>query len=365
MAIDVFQLIRFAAQQSASDLQLVVGTSPLIRVFGALNPMTDMERLTEEEVIAAFSQLTTPEERDSFHKNLELDWGYTLPGVVWLRCNAAQQQNGLSLALRLFPPHVPTIEEFGLPQIYNKLAEEPRGLLVLSGPTDSGKSTTLAAMVNHLNILGGRNIVTIEDPIEFVHTSINGAITQRQVGRDTLSFAFAMKHVLRQNPDVILLGEMRDVDTAAAVLSVAETGHLIFTTSHASSTHQAVERIIDYFPPHERHLAQSRLASLLIGVACQLLVPRVDGSGRVAAVEILMANAPVRNLIRDGKIYQLPNTIRTGRDAGMMSLDDSLVDLYRQRIIDYDTLFANCVDRDEVEELISTGGMVKPSTRRK
>jgi twitching motility protein PilT len=333
MAIDVFQLIRFAAQQSASDLQLVVGTSPLIRVFGVLNPMTDMERLTEEEVIAAFSQLTTPEERDSFHKNLELDWGYTLPGVVRLRCNAAQQQNGLSLALRLFPPHVPTIEEFGLPQIYNKLAEEPRGLLVLSG--------------------------------EFVHTSINGAITQRQVGRDTLSFAFAMKHVLRQNPDVILLGEMRDVDTAAAVLSVAETGHLIFTTSHASSTHQAVERIIDYFPPHERHLAQSRLASLLIGVACQLLVPRVDGSGRVAAVEILMANAPVRNLIRDGKIYQLPNTIRTGRDAGMMSLDDSLVDLYRQRIIDYDTLFANCVDRDEVEELISTGGMVKPSTRRK
>jgi len=203
-----------------------------------------------------------------------------------------------------------------------------------------------------LNTNESRHVVTIEDPIEYVHAGLKCAITQRQLGSDTLSFAMALKHILRQDPDVILVGEMRDLDTAAAVLTIAETGHLIMTTGHAPSTSQAIERIVDLFPPHERYLAQTRLASLLIGVLCQVLVPKADGSGRVAAVEIMIANPPVRNLIREGKIYQLPNVIRTHRDIGMISLDEALVSLYLEQKISGETLLAFCNDRQEVEKLI-------------
>ena len=207
-------------------------------------------------------------------------------------------------------------------------------------------------MINHLNNNESRCIVTIEDPIEYVHPSIKCAISQRQLGSDTLSFAQALKHVLRQDPDVILVGEMRDLETASAVLTIAETGHLILSTGHAPSAPQAVERIIDLFPPHERFLAQTRLASLLVAVLCQVLVPRAGGSGRVAAVEVMLANAPVKNLIREGKIYQLPNVIRTHREVGMISLDEALVNLYLKRLITGESLLAFCNDRQEVEKLI-------------
>lgn len=207
-------------------------------------------------------------------------------------------------------------------------------------------------MIHHLNLIQSRHVVTIEDPIEYVHPSIKCAITQRQLGSDTMSFANALKHVLRQDPDVILVGEMRDVDTAAAVLTIAETGHLVLSTGHAPSATQAMERVIDLFPPEERHLAQARLASLLIGVLCQVLVPRADGIGRIAAVEIMLANPPVKNLIREGKIYQLPNVIRTHRDIGMISLDEALVNLYLKQIIAGETLLAFCNERPEVEKLI-------------
>jgi twitching motility protein PilT len=207
-------------------------------------------------------------------------------------------------------------------------------------------------MIDHLNQHESRHVVTIEDPIEYVHPSQKCAITQRQLGSDTKSFAAALKHVLRQDPDVILVGEMRDIETAGAVLNIAETGHLVLTTGHAPSATQAMERVIDLFPPEERHLAQARLASLLIGVLCQVLVPRADGKGRVAAVEVMLANAAVRNLIREGKIYQLPNVIRTHRDIGMITLDESLVNLYRKHIISGETLIAFCNDRGEVEKLV-------------
>jgi len=197
-------------------------------------------------------------------------------------------------------------------------------------------------------------VVTIEDPIEYAYLSLKCAITQRELGSDTLSFAEALRHVLRQDPDVILVGEMRDTETAAAVLTIAETGHLILTTGHAPSATQAMERVIDLFPPHERHLAQTRLASLLLGVLCQALVPRAAGSGRIAAVEIMLANPAVRNLIREGKIYQLPNVIRTHTQDGMETLDQALINLYRQEIISHQNLLAFCNDRDEVEKL--TGG---------
>jgi len=350
--MDISALLHTAKSKAASDLHLVVSSPPLLRIDGSLTPVDNATPLTKDDISQAFLQITSDEQREDFNKNLELDFSYVLPEVGHVRCNAAQQRGAISLALRLLPPKVPTIDEMELPEICEELALKPRGLVIVTGPTGSGKSTTLAAMINHLNTNESRHIVTIEDPIEYVYPSVNCAITQRQLGSDTTSFANALKHVLRQDPDVILVGEMRDLDTAAAVLTIAETGHLVLTTGHAPSATQAMERIIDLFPPDERHLAQTRLASLLIGVLCQVLIPRANGSGRIAAVEVMLANPPVRNLIREGKIYQLPNVIRTHREIGMISLDEALVNLYLKGVISSEALFAFCNDRQEVDKLI-------------
>ncbi len=350
--MDIFPLLAIGKSRRASDLHLVVGNPPLLRVDGELGPVDNTAPLTGDEISEALTQITTPEQRKEFNENLELDFGYNLPGVGFLRCNAAMQRGSISLAVRLLPPIIPTIDELELPEICKQLILKPRGLIVVTGPTGSGKTTTMAAMIQHLNNNKRCHIVTVEDPIEYIHTSKKCAITQRQLGTDTHSFTEALRRILRQDPDVILVGEMRDLDTAAAVLTIAETGHLILTTGHAPSATQAMERIIDLFPPDGRHLAQTRLASLLIGVLCQTLVPRASVPGRIAAVEIMLANAPVRNLIREGKIYSLPNVIRTHREIGMLSLDEALVNLYLKKIITGETLLAVCNDREEVEKLI-------------
>jgi twitching motility protein PilT len=350
--MDVFALLRTGHSARASDLHMVVGSPATFRIDGSLEPADGQSALTPEDVNEAFLQLTKAEEREEFHRHLELDFGYTLPGVGRLRCNAAQQRGSISLAVRLLPPRIPTIDELELPHICKELALRPRGLLVVTGPTGSGKTTTMAAMIQHLNTCESRHVVTIEDPIEYVYTGTKCAMTQRQLGSDTLSFANALKHILRQDPDVILVGEMRDPDTADAVLTIAETGHFILTTGHAPSAAQAMERVIDLFPPHQRHLAQSRLASLLVGVLCQTLVPRADGSGRIAAVEIMLGNPPVKALIREGKIYQLPNVIRTHRDIGMITMDESLVELYLKGTITGESVLQFCNDQKEVEKLM-------------
>ena len=350
--MDVFTLLRTAHSQRATDVHISVGSPATFRIDGSLQPANGVAALTAEDVNEAFLQLTTPEEREQFHRHLELDFGYSLSGMGRLRCNAAQQRGSISLAVRLLAPKIPTVDELELPQIIKQLATKPRGLVVITGPTGSGKSTTLAAMINYLNTTESRRIVTIEDPIEYMHSSIKCGVAQRQLGSDTLSFANALRHVLRQDPDVILLGEMRDPETADAVLTIAETGHFILTTGHAPSATQAMERIIDLFPPHQRELARVRLASLLVGALCQVLVPRADGSGRVAAVEIMLANPPVKALIREGKIYQLPNVIRTHRDIGMISMDEALVSLYLKGTISGESVLAFCNDRNEVEKLI-------------
>jgi twitching motility protein PilT len=352
--MDIFALLIKAKGMGASDLHLVLSSPPLFRVRGRLEAVDGASPLTGDEITEAFAQITTPEEREHFAAHLELDFAYSLPGVGRLRCNAAQQRGAISLAVRLLPEQIPTIDELQLPQIYKDLALRPRGLLIVTGPTGSGKSTTQAAMIQHLNTTESRHVVTIEDPIEYVHQSIKCAITQRQLGSDTHSFAAALKHVLRQDPNVILVGEMRDLETAAAVLTLAETGHLVMSTGHAPSAPQAIERIIDMFPLHERPLAQARLASLLIAVLCQVLVPRADGSGRVAAAEIMLANPPVKNLIREGKIYLLSNVIRTHREIGMITMDEALVSLYLKQVISGETLMSFCNDRQEVEKLIGT-----------
>jgi twitching motility protein PilT len=360
--IDAFSLITAARDRGGSDLHLVVDSRPLVRTRGSLEQLPH-DFLTSEDTAAALDQLASPSDRETFKRELELDFGFTMPGVGRLRCNAAQQRGAISLAIRLLPPVIPTIDELELPEICKDLVTRPRGLVIVTGPTGSGKSTTLAAMIQHLNNTESKHVITIEDPIEYIYPSIRCAVTQRQLGTDTKSFAQALKHVLRQNPDVILVGEMRDLETAAAVLTIAETGHLVLSTSHAPSTHQALERIIDLFPPHERHLAYTRLASLLVGVLCQALVPRSVSDGRIAAVEVMLANTAVRNLIREEKLYQLPNVLRTSRDEGMVSLDDSLVDLYRNQKISRETVFDFCQDPDEVGRLL--GGRTRSAGPRR
>ncbi|MFC2042157.1 type IV pilus twitching motility protein PilT [Chloroflexota bacterium] len=359
--MDIVLLLKEARDRKASDLHLIALTPPLLRIDGSLQPIENGDALNAEEIAEALTQLTSGEQREDFEQTLELDFGLTRPDIGYLRCNAARQRNGISLAIRLLPPYIPTIDELELPPITKELALRPRGLVVVTGPTGSGKTTTLAAMIQYMNEKESRHIVTIEDPIEYVHPTSKGAITQRQLGDDTLSFPNALRHVLRQDPDVILVGEMRDFDTAAAVLAIAETGHLILTTGHAPSAPQAVERIIDLFPYNERHLAQARLASLLNGVLCQTLVPRASGAGRIAAVEVMLANSAVRSLIRDGKIFQLPNVITTHREIGMISLDETLVNLHTRGVITFETMMSFCNNRNEVEEIIkhTTSGNIR------
>lgn len=350
--MDIFAVVLVAAARGASDLHLVASSPPLVRIHGSLQPIANMPPLTGEDIEQAFHQMTSEKERADFERCLELDFGYTLTDVGRLRCNAAKQCGTISLAIRLVPLTIPTIAELGLPDICKELVLKPRGLVVVSGPTGSGKSTTLAAMINYLNNIESRRVVTIEDPIEYVYSNNKCTITQRELGNDTLSFAGALKHVVRQDPDVILVGEMRDFETAAAALSIAETGHLVLTTGHAPSASQTVERIANLFPPHERHLAQSRLASVLVGILCQALVPKADGSGRVAAVEVMLASPAVKANIREGKVYQLPNAILTQARMGMVLLDQVLIKLYRKEIIDSENLFAFCNDPEEITRLI-------------
>jgi len=350
--LSINELLITAKSNRASDLHLIASSPVLFRIDGALVPANSSEPLTPADIAEAFNEITTDSEREYFKEFRELDFAYSLPGAGYFRCNAALQRGAISLAIRLLPPKIPTIDELELPLLCKQLVTQKRGLIIATGPTGSGKSTTLAAMIQHLNLHESRHVVTIEDPIEYVYSPIQCAITQRELGNDTLSFPRALRHILRQDPDVILVGEMRDVDTAAAVLNVAETGHLILTTGHAPGAAQAMERIIDLFPPHERPLAQARLASLLVGVLCQTLVPRADGTGRTAAVEIMLANSAVKNLIREGKIYQLNNVIRTYASIGMISMDEALVRLYTKGTITGKTLFEFCNDRKEISRLI-------------
>jgi twitching motility protein PilT len=352
--VDIINLVHLAKYKGASDIHLAVGSPAMFRVRGELVTADSDDLLTPEDMQLGFDTMTSEEEKAEFRKNLELDFAYSVPNLVRLRCNVAKQRGNIALVMRLIANSIPDIESLGVPEICKELILKPRGMIVISGPTGSGKSTTLAAMIDYLNHTQRRRVVTIEDPIEYVYTSQKCAVTQRELGGDTRSFAEALRHVLRQDPDVILVGEMRDLETASAALTIAETGHLVLTTGHAPSTYQAMERIVDMFPPHERQLAQTRLASLLIAVLCQALVPTVDGKGRVPAIEIMLANPAVRNLIREGKIHQLPNAIRTNGRLGMQLLDQALVNLHRKGSISTDNVYAFCNDIDEVEKLIAS-----------
>ena len=348
---DIVALLQLGKKKGASDLHIVVSSPPLYRINGSLVPADDLPVLSSEDIEQALKQVTTEKELSDFQHNLELDFGRTIPEVGRVRFNAARQRDTTSLVIRLLPSKIPTPEDLGLPKVCKELVMRPRGLVVISGPTGSGKSTTLASMIEYLNINESRRVITIEDPIEYTYENKKCTITQRELGHDTLSFAEALRHVLRQDPDVILVGEMRDLETASTALTVAETGHLVLTTGHAPSASQAVERIANMFPPHERSLAQTRLASLLLGIFCQTLIPKADGSGRVAAIEVMLANSAVRNLIREGKTFQLPNTIRMNTQQGMELLDQALVRLYRSSAITREMVYDFCNDHDEIVRL--------------
>lgn len=350
--MDMQSLLYLTEVKGASDLHMLAYSPPMMRIDGAIKSVEGMASLTPEDLHQGFEQITSPREREDFEKNKELDFAYAIPDVARFRVNVALQRGSLTFAIRRLSLSIPTIEDLGLPEVCRDLILKPRGLVIISGPTGSGKSTTLAAMINHLNTVKAARLVTVEDPIEYVYTSQKCAITQREVGVDTMSFAEALRHVLRQNPDVILVGEMRDLETASAVLTIAETGHLVLTTGHAPSAPQAIERVIDLFPPHERHLAQTRMASLLQGILCQTLIPKLNATGRVAAIEVMLGNSAVKNLIREGKIHQIPNIIRTSSQLGMELLDQCIARLYRKKLISYDSLLAVCNERDEVLRLI-------------
>ncbi len=353
--MDILSIVRLAGEKGASDLHLMVDNPPTLRIKGAMEPIADMQPLTSDDLSQALKQITSEEQRADFEHNLELDFGYSVPGVGRIRCNAARQRGTLAFVIRLLPSVVPTLEQMGLPEVCKELILKPRGMVVVSGPTGSGKSTTLSAMINYLNSTESRRLVTIEDPIEFVYSNDKCTITQRELGGDTKSFAEALRHVLRQDPDVILVGEMRDLETASAALEIAETGHLILTTGHAPSAPQTVDRIIDMFPPYERATVQSRLASLLVGVLTQALIPTVDGKGRVAAIEIMLASPAIRANIREGKIFQIPNAMLTQSRMGMVLLDHALVDLHRKGTISRESVLAFCNDPDEVAKLMGAG----------
>ena len=345
-------LLQMTMTRGASDLHLKTGGVPVLRINGELIPQDDMPAITAEEIRQVFEEMTTDEQRDSFAAELELDFAYQPNDVGRFRVNTYLQGGTISLACRPVRTQVPTIEELGLPEVCKDLILKRSGLIVVTGPTGCGKSTTMAAMMNYLNQKERRKVVTIEDPIEFVHQDKKCIFSQRELGRDTRSFANALKHALREDPDVILVGEMRDLETMATALTAAETGHLVLTTLHTPSASQAIDRFIDIFPPHQQQQVRTQLSTTLEGILYQILVPRADNSGRVAAVEVMLATAAIKNLIREGKTYQIMNVLQTGAQYGMQTLDQALLALCRNGIISREEALARSVNTKELKGML-------------
>jgi twitching motility protein PilT len=348
-------LLRIVVERGASDLHLKVGSPPVLRINGKLVRYGEPLGLTPKEIEEAFEHVTTKGQREGFARKSELDFAYSVHGLARFRVNAALQRGTISLVFRQVNWRIPLLEELGLPEVCKILALKPDGLILVTGPTGCGKSTALAAMLDHLNEREPRRVVTVEDPIEYLFKDKQCFITQRELGADTESFATALKHVLRQDPDVILVGEMRDLETIATALTAAETGHLVFATLHTPSAPQAIDRIIDVFPPHQQNQIRAQLSTTLQAVLYQALIPRTDGNGRVAAVEVMIATTAIRNLIREGKTYQMANVIQTGTQYGMQTLNQALRDLHQKGLITLQDAFLKSDNPDELWEWIGDG----------
>lgn len=339
---EVQRLLDYAILQNASDLHVTVGAPPTIRVDGRLLAVKDEEIMTPDAAKQFVEGLTPPEQLERLEQRKELDFSFGYKTTRY-RTNVYYQKGYLAAALRIIPTKIRTLTELGLPPILEKFTTQSQGFFIITGPTGHGKSTTLAAMVDNINDSRTEHIVTIEDPIEYVFEHKKSLISQREVGSDTNSFSRALRAVLREDPNVVLLGEMRDLETIEAALTVAETGHLVFTTLHTNSAAQTADRIIDVFPPHQQQQVRQQLASVLLGVVSQRLIPKTNG-GRVVACEIMVADSAVRNLIREGKTHQLQNVIQTSAASGMISLDKVLAELVARGEITLDDALTWAID---------------------
>jgi twitching motility protein PilT len=338
-------------KKKASDLHIQVGLPPMLRVDGSLVAVTGADVLTEETIEALIFSILDEDQKQILLKDKEFDFSFAYGDLGRFRVNAFHERGNMAAALRLIPNEILSIEQLGLPAIVNKFADYPRGLVLVTGPTGSGKSTSLAAMVHKINQEQSKHIITIEDPIEFTHRSQKSVIVQREVHYDTYSFSAALRSALREDPDVVLVGEMRDLETIASAITIAETGHLVFATLHTNSASQSIDRMIDVFPPHQQPQIRAQLANILMAIVSQRLIPTIGG-GRVAAAEILVATPAVRNIIREGKAHQLEAVIQTGAEFGMQSMDKQLVNLIHEGTITYDEARNFAVDLDELDRLM-------------
>jgi twitching motility protein PilT len=349
--IDAF--FKLMNEQGASDLHLMAGQPPALRIRGEIERVK-YKVLDNDDLRGMLYEIAPETKIKAFEETGDVDFGYEIPGLARYRANFFMQKNGVGAVFREIPSAIMTAEQLGLPPVVSKLASLPRGLVLVTGPTGSGKSTTLAAIVDVANRVRKDHIITVEDPIEFVHQSQGCIVNHREVGVHTASFSTALRGALREDPDIILVGEMRDLETISLAVEAASTGHLVFSTLHTSSAWKTVDRVIEVFPSHEQPLIRSTLADGLRAVIAQTLFKRIDRKGRVVALEILIANPAVRNLIREGKTHQLPSMVQTGKKYGMVLLDDSIMDLYKKGMISAEEAYAKSNEKGRFRPLLTT-----------
>jgi len=349
--LDLHRLLREMLEKRASDLHIKAGSPPMFRIDGNLYPAT-YEIYTPDVIKQSLSSILTEQQKATFEREKELDFGYSIRGLSRFRANLYLQRGSWAAAFRTIPARPFTIDELKLPPILKDLALKPRGLILVTGPTGTGKSTTLAAMLDYINEHCRSHIITIEDPIEFLHRDKKSIISQREVGADTHSFVKSLRQALRQDPDVILVGEMRDLETTSIAITAAETGHLVLSTLHTTGAANTIDRIIDQYPPHQQNQIRMEISSILEGVVSQVLLPRAKGEGRVLATEIMITTPAIRNVIREQKTHLLRNIIQGGAAYGMHTLDQCLRDLYLKGLVTYEEAASKAQDLEEFDRLI-------------
>lgn len=355
--MELIEILSTAVEVKASDIHLVVEKPPMVRINGRIKPLPNYPVLTSEDTKTLIYSMLFQDQIAKFEERLELDMSYFIPGLSRFRVNVLSQKNGIEAAMRLIPSKIPSPAEVRLSDAVLSLTKLPRGLILITGPTGTGKTTTLAAMINIINMERYEHILTIEEPIEYVFEHKRCIVRQREVSLNTHSFSAALKHALRQDPDVILVGEMRDLETISLALTAAETGHLVFSTLHTQDAPQTVDRIIDVFPPHQQHQVRAQVAATLKGVISQQLLPRADGRGRVAAREVMIVTPAISNLIREGKTHQIYGSIETGLKFGMHTLETSLAELVKDKLITFQDAFSKANNPDLLRLKLSAMGI--------